>query len=34
MKAQHQERQQAMMDQLREAAASDKPIWGNVNDKK
>ncbi|CAO3596223.1 unnamed protein product [Absidia cylindrospora] len=34
MKAQNLERQQAMMDQLREAAASDKPVWGNINDKK
>jgi hypothetical protein len=27
MKAQNMERQQALFDQMRQAAASDKPIW-------
>ncbi|KAI8339403.1 hypothetical protein BC941DRAFT_420392 [Chlamydoabsidia padenii] len=33
MKTQNQERQQALMDQMRLVAASDKPVW-NTTEKK
>ncbi|KAI8097172.1 uncharacterized protein BX664DRAFT_325712 [Halteromyces radiatus] len=34
MKEHNMERHQQLLDQIRQTAASDKPVWGDINEKK